>query len=57
MIFAVVSNITFPILENFKIWRFPFPYYLFTIGGSIIITTVVSFFTSGAAGENLPEGR
>ncbi|OPY10630.1 MAG: Sodium/proline symporter [Syntrophaceae bacterium PtaB.Bin038] len=52
--FAVVANIACPILENFKIWRFPFPYYVFTIGGSIIITTVVSFFTSGAAGENMP---
>jgi Na+/proline symporter len=53
--FGVISNIAFPILENFKIWRFPFPYYLFTIGGSIIITTVVSFFTDGAAGKNLPK--
>jgi Na+/proline symporter len=53
--FAVIANITFPILENFQIWRFPFPYYLFTIGGSVIITTVVSFFTNGAAGENLPK--
>lgn len=53
--FAVISNITFPILENFQVWKFPFPYYLFTIGGSIVITTVVSFFTSGAAGENLPK--
>jgi Na+/proline symporter len=53
--FAVIANIACPILENFKIWRFPFPYYLFTIGGAIIITTVVSFFTDGAAGKNLPK--
>ena len=44
-----------PLLENFKIWRFPFPYYLFTIGGTIILTTVISFFTDGAAGKNLPK--
>jgi Na+/proline symporter len=55
LFFAVIANIAFPILENFKIWRFPFPYYLFTVGGAIIITTVVSFFTDGAAGKNLPK--
>ena len=55
LFFAVIANIAFPILENFKIFRFPFPYYLFTVGGAIIITTVVSFFTDGAAGKNLPK--
>ncbi|MCX7634344.1 MAG: hypothetical protein N2Z74_01200 [Syntrophales bacterium] len=55
LFFAVIANIAFPILENFKIFRFPFPYYLFTIGGSVIITTVVSFFTNTCAGENLPK--
>ena len=55
LIFAVVANIACPILENFKIWRFPFPYYLFTVGGAVIIATVVSFFTDGAAGKNLPK--
>ena len=53
--FAVIANIVLPILENFKIYRLPFPYYLLTIGGSVILTTVVSFFTKGCAGENLPE--
>ena len=55
LIFAVVANIAFPILENFKICRFPFPYYIFTLGGTIILTTVISFFTDGAAGKNLPK--
>jgi Na+/proline symporter len=55
LIFAVISNIAFPLLENFKIFRFPFPYYMFTLGGTIILTTVISFFTDGAAGKNLPK--
>ena len=33
----------------------PYPYYLFTLGGAIILTTVVSFFTKSCAGDNLPE--
>ena len=53
--FAVVANIALPLLENFKIYRLPFPYYLFTIAGAIILTTVISLFTKGAAGENLPK--
>lgn len=52
--FAVIFNILLPILENFKVYKLPFPYYLLTIGGAIILTTVVSLFTSGAAGKNLP---
>jgi Na+/proline symporter len=53
--FAVVANIAMPLLENFKVYRLPFPYYLFTIAGAVILTTVVSLFTKGAAGENLPK--
>jgi len=53
--FAVIANIALPLLENFKIYRLPFPYYLFAIAGAIILTTVVSLFTKGAAGENLPK--
>jgi Na+/proline symporter len=55
LIFAVIANLAFPIMENFQIWRFPFPYYLVSIGGAIILTTVISFFTDGAAGKNLPK--
>jgi Na+/proline symporter len=55
LIFAVIANIACPLLENFKIFRFPFPYYLFTLGGTIILTTIISFFTDGAAGKNLPK--
>jgi Na+/proline symporter len=53
--FAVIANIVLPILANLKIYSMPYPYYLFTIAGAIILTTVVSFVTDGAAGENLPE--
>jgi Na+/proline symporter len=52
--FAVIANIALPLLENFKVYKLPYPYYLFTIAGAIILTTVVSLFTSGAAGKNLP---
>ncbi len=52
--FAVIANIALPLLENFKIYKLPFPYYLFTIAGAIIITTLVSFVTKSCAGENLP---
>jgi len=55
LFFAVIANITLPILENFNIYRLPYPYYLFTLGGAIILTTVVSFFTKSCAGDNLPE--
>jgi Na+/proline symporter len=53
--FAVIANIALPLLENFKVYKLPYPYYLFTIAGAIILTTVVSLFTSGAAGKNLPK--
>jgi Na+/proline symporter len=53
--FAVIANIALPLLENFKIYKLPYPYYLFTISGAIILTTVVSMFTTGAAGKNLPK--
>jgi len=53
--FAVIANIALPLLENFKIYKLPYPYYLFTIAGAIILTTIVSFMTTGAAGDNMPE--
>jgi Na+/proline symporter len=53
--FAVIFNVLLPVLENFQVYKLPFPYYLFTIGGAIILTTIVSFFTTGAAGENIPK--
>ncbi len=53
--FAVIANITLPLLENFKLFKLPFPYYLVCIAGAIILTTVISFFTKGAAGENMPK--
>jgi Na+/proline symporter len=53
--FAVVANILMPLLENLKVYKLPYPYYLFTIAGAVILTTFVSLFTNGAAGENLPK--
>jgi Na+/proline symporter len=53
--FAVIANIALPLLENFKVYKLPYPYYLFTIAGAIILTTVVSLFTDGSAGKNLPK--
>jgi Na+/proline symporter len=55
LIFAVIANPLYLILENLKIFRFPFPGYLFCIAGAIIITVVVSLFTKTCAGDNMPK--
>jgi Na+/proline symporter len=55
LIFAVIANPLYLILENLKIFRFPFAGYLFCIAGAIILTVVVSLFTKTCAGENMPK--
>ncbi len=51
---ALLLNILLPVLENFKIFKLPFPYYLLTIGTAIIATVLISFATKTCAGENIP---
>ncbi len=55
LVFAVIGNLAFPIMENLQIFKFPFPYYVFTIAGAVILTTLVSFMTNTCGGDNLPE--
>jgi Na+/proline symporter len=53
--FAVIANPAYLLLENLKIFRFPFAGYLFCVAGAVILTVVVSLFTKTCAGENMPK--
>ena len=55
LVFAVISNPAYLILENLKIFRFPFAGYLFCVAGAVVLTVVVSLFTKTSAGENMPK--
>lgn len=55
LVFAVISNPAYLILENLKIFKFPFAGYLFCIAGAVVLTVVVSLFTKTSAGENMPK--
>ena len=52
---AIVLNIGLVILKRTALFVTPFPYYLLSIAGAMVTTTVVSFFTHTAGGDDLPE--
>ncbi len=55
IVVAIIINIGFVLLDISKLYKPPFPSYVVSMAASMAITIFVSFFTSTASGENLPE--
>lgn len=55
LIVAIVLNVGLVLLQRAGVFKLPFPYYLLSISAAYAVTVLVSFFTSTAAGDDMPE--
>ncbi|MCP4950074.1 MAG: sodium:proline symporter, partial [Aestuariibacter sp.] len=55
LVVALIANIVLTILRRTGVWALPYYDYMLGIILSTSVTIYVSLFTSGAAGDNLPE--